>query len=61
MRVVAVHTAAREQTIQMQGRIFFLAVIDSEEQPRILKEIPVLNLLCNARQFLVDNAPCAHI
>ena len=61
MWVVAVHTAVREKSIEMQIRPADLAVVDSGKKFRVLKEHSVLNLFGNPCQFLIDNAARAHV
>ena len=61
MCVVAVHTAVREKSIEMQIRPADLAVVNSGKKFRVLKEHSVLNLFGNPCQFLIDNAARAHI
>ena len=45
----------------MQCRIIFLAIVYRIHKSRIFKKCPVLDFLCNPCQFLIYNAPCAHI
>ena len=59
--VVAVHAAIGNQSVQVQGRSFRFAVVYRIHQGRIFEESTILNLFGNSGQFLIHNAPCAHV
>ena len=61
VRIVAVHAAVGHQSEHVEGGILRLRVLHSGDQGLVLKEVPVLNLLGDAGQLLVYDAPRAHI
>ncbi len=58
---VAVHAAVRQQAVQMQISACLLHVLHGVKKLGILEEIPILNLLGDAGEILVNDAPGAHI
>ena len=58
---VAVHAAVGEQAVHMQGGAFLLSVLYCPQQFFVFKEIPVLNGLGDAGQFLIHDAAGAHV
>ena len=58
---VAVNTAVREKSEQMQCGIVCFCILNSLYQLFILEEIAVLDCFCDSGQLLIYNAACAHV
>ena len=61
VRVVAVHAAVGKETHEVKGLAAFNGLVDRLDECGVLKEIPVFDRLCDARQFLVNDAARADV
>ena len=58
---MAVHTAIRKKSHEMNGRIVVFCIFHSCKKCFILKEVTILDLFCDPCKFLIYNTACAHI
>ena len=61
MVVMAVHAARRDQSHDVQCTAALLYTVYNREQCLVLEEITVLDVACDARELLIDNATRADI
>ncbi len=61
MRVVAVHTAVRYQSVHMKRGIVLLTVVYRIHQSGVFKKCAVLNLFRNSGKLLIYDTACSHI
>ena len=59
--IVAVYTAVREQTEQMQGTSVFFCTLYCMQQCFVFEEISILDFFCDSGQFLVYDTSGTHV
>ena len=61
MRIMAVYASVGHEPVHMERAVMLLHVLTGRKKRLILKEISVLDRLCDLRKILIYDAPCAHI
>ena len=61
VRIVAVHAAIGNKANQVQRSAVFFDALHRARKRGVFKEAAVLNILGNARQLLINDAPCADV
>ena len=61
VRDMAVHAAVGQKAVQMKRTVIFFAVLNRRKKRRVLKEVPIGNLLGDSGQLLIYNTACSHI
>ncbi len=61
MRIMAVYATVGHKPVHMEGAAMLLYIFTCRKKRRVLKEIPILDCLCNLGKILIYDTTCAHV